>query len=230
MVLDVPSLVGRKAEIEEVSRFVDLDRAGPAALALVGESGIGKTTLLRTAQAMASERSYRVLTCRPIQGEVRLSFAALSDLFEGVEDETLSQLPPPQRQALEAALLRKEWTQDPVDERAVSAAVLSVLRILSSAGPVLIAADDVQWLDQPSARALGFAFRRLEHEHVRLLAVERHPVRHDGEASFLSLLPRDALELLALGPISLDELDQLLRTRLELLLLRPTLEIGRAHV
>src|SRR6266496_3060261 len=115
MVLDVPSLVGRKAEIEEVSRFVDLDRAGPAALALVGESGIGKTTLLRTAQAMASERSYRVLTCRPIQGEVRLSFAALSDLFEGVEDETLSQLPPPQRQALEAALLRKEWTQDPVD-------------------------------------------------------------------------------------------------------------------
>src|SRR5205823_13039883 len=155
--------------------------------------------------------------------EVRLSFAALCDLFEGIEEDTLSQLPPPQQRALGAALLREEWTQDPVDERAVSAAVLRMLRIYSSAGPVLIAIDDVQWLDQPSARALGYAFRRLEAEQIRLLAVERHPVHHDADASFLSMLPRDMLEMLALGPITLNELDQLLRTRLDLLLLRPVL-------
>src|SRR5438874_5548536 len=148
MIVDVGRLVGRKAEIEEVSRFLDSDRTHPAALALVGESGIGKTTLLQTAEAMASERGYRVLASRPIQSEVRLSFAALCDLFEGIEEDTLSQLPPPQQRALGAALLREEWTQDPVDERAVSAAVLRMLRIYSSAGPVLIAIDDVQWLDQ----------------------------------------------------------------------------------
>jgi hypothetical protein len=43
----------------------------------------------------------------------------------------------------------------------VSAGVFGVLRALGSKIPVMVAIDDVQWLDRESAVTLAYAFRRL---------------------------------------------------------------------
>jgi hypothetical protein len=40
-------------------------------------------------------------------------------------------------------------------------AVVEMLRALGAVHPVLLAVDDVQWLDPPTARILAFAVRRL---------------------------------------------------------------------
>jgi hypothetical protein len=48
-----------------------------------------------------------------------------------------------------------------------------VLRALAASGPVIIAIDDVQWLDVPSARVLAFAVRRLEDAPIRILVTLR---------------------------------------------------------
>jgi hypothetical protein len=48
-----------------------------------------------------------------------------------------------------------------------------VLRKLTSDGPVLVAIDDAQWLDPPSASALEFALRRLDDRPVRLVVSRR---------------------------------------------------------
>ena len=48
-----------------------------------------------------------------------------------------------------------------------------MIRHLSTSGPVVIAIDDLQWLDLPSAAALEFALRRLGSEPVGLLASVR---------------------------------------------------------
>ena len=70
--------------------------------------------------------------------------------------------------ALDGALLRGA-EEMPSDPRAVFAGSLSILETLASETPVLVAVDDVQWLDPPSARALQFAARRLADAPVGLL-------------------------------------------------------------
>src|SRR6266487_1739928 len=47
--------------------------------------------------------------------------------------------------------------------------VLSALRALSTAAPLLVAIDDAQWLDRSSAAALEYAARRLHAKPVALL-------------------------------------------------------------
>jgi hypothetical protein len=111
-------------------------QAGPAGLVLEGEAGIGKTTLW--ADVVARGRtSLRVLSARP--AEAHLGFAALTDLMEPVLDEVGPVLPEPQRHALAVALLREQPGPGRLDQRAVSAATLSVLRTLAAAGPLLVA-------------------------------------------------------------------------------------------
>jgi hypothetical protein len=107
------AMFGRQTELALVSGLLDAVSSGPAALILGGEAGIGKSTLWLEALSQARARSYRVLSCRPNESEAKLSFAALGDLLEGVVDESLERLPPPQRSALEVALLRKEAIGSP---------------------------------------------------------------------------------------------------------------------
>src|SRR2546422_6165229 len=149
-------VVGRGTELSRLDAFMDDVTEGPAALLLEGESGIGKTTLWKRGVATASERGWRALSTRPAESEAKLSYAGLADLLDGCDD-VLQELPDPQRNALEVALLRAEPEEGASDARAVSAAVLTALREAAAAGPVLIALDDVQWLDPSTASALGVA-------------------------------------------------------------------------
>ena len=156
----MPGLVGREAELRAVAGFLERLAEGPVGLLFEGEAGIGKTTVWAKTVEQARGQS-RVLCAQPAEAEARLAFAALADLLDPLPDDVLAELPAPQRHALAVALLREEPNARTVDQRAVSAATLSVLRVLAGNGPVLVAIDDLQWLDRPSARVLQFAVRRL---------------------------------------------------------------------
>jgi AAA ATPase domain len=71
-----------------------------------GEPGIGKTTVWKAGLEVAKAQGSVVLSCRPVEAEVKLAFAALADLLAPVVDAGLDDLPAPQREALEVALLR----------------------------------------------------------------------------------------------------------------------------
>jgi DNA-binding CsgD family transcriptional regulator len=216
-------VVGREEELELVREFLSRTAAGPLALLLEGEAGIGKSTLWSAAVENARKRSYRILACRPAGAEVQLSFAALGDLLAEVLEETLPELPRPQRRALEVALLLEEAPGRPPDQRAIALAFLGVLRLLARSGPVLIAIDDAQWLDKPTAAVLEFAVRRFESEPIALLAAVR---REEGRAVLLELervVPETRLRRLPVGPLSLGALQRLLRLRLGAGVARPTL-------
>jgi hypothetical protein len=162
----VSGILGREGELARVTSFIGSVPGGPSALLLEGAAGIGKTTLWHAGVSIARARGHRVLSCRGAEPEALLSCAALGDLF----DFELPDLPAPQQRALDAALLRAELKGAPPDQRAVSVASLGVLRALAASGPVLVAIDDVQWLDvPPSARALAFVVRRLEDAPVRVV-------------------------------------------------------------
>jgi DNA-binding CsgD family transcriptional regulator len=214
-------VVGRERELQAAAEFLEELERGPAALVFEGEPGIGKTTLWHEATALAEGRRIRVLACRPAESDMSLSFAALADLLGGIEFEHFAQLPRPQRVGLDAALLRGHETSTP-DPRAVFAGMLSILRALASEVPVLVAVDDVQWLDPPSARGLQFVARRLGEQRIGLLLSSRLP---DAERAgdLLSPLGEKRMKRIRLGPLTLAATHQLLRERLGWTFPRPTL-------
>jgi DNA-binding CsgD family transcriptional regulator len=166
-------VIGRDAELAAVAAFLDALADGAGVLAIEGEAGIGKTTIWEHGVSGARDRGARVLIARPCEAEAGLSFAGLTDLFGAAPAALFARLPEPQREALAAALLQAPAPARGMDERAVCAAVLSLLRSMAAARPVVVAVDDAQWLDSPTARALTFALRRLHGEPVGFLVTVR---------------------------------------------------------
>ena len=171
-------LLGRDAECERIERLVARARDGESGvLVLRGEPGIGKTALLEHAAASAGAAT--VLRVRGVESEVEVAFGGLHELLRPVLDER-ERLPPPQRAALERALgLVAGAGPEP---QLVGAATLGLLAALAEERPVLVLADDVQWLDGASASALTFAARRLLADAVAVLLTVRagEPSRIDA--------------------------------------------------
>ena len=186
---------------------------------VVGEAGIGKTTLWLAAVEAAQARGYLVLSCRPAEAETAFSFAGLADLIGRVVTDLLPQLPRPQQRALEAALALSESEGPPAEEGVVAFAFLSVLRTIAVENRLLLAIDDVQWLDAPSLAMLRFALPRLEGEPVAAILNAR-----DNVPLWLRRgLPDERLLRIELGPLSVGALHELLRTRIGAVFPRPTL-------
>jgi DNA-binding CsgD family transcriptional regulator len=170
----------------------------------------------------ALDRSYCVLSCRPVESEAQLAFTALGDLLEEVPDSATAELPVPQRRALEVALLQIDAEGPPPLPRAVSLGFLGVLRALAASGPLVIALDDLQWLDRPSASTLEFAARRLRGEPIGFV-LSRRAAEADVPLALDQTFPPEAVRRLLIGPLDGDSLGRLIRSRFDVHLGPPTL-------
>jgi hypothetical protein len=212
------SIAGREAELAVVQRFVHGHADGPASLTIAGEAGIGKTAIWAQALPDALAAGVSVLTCRCSQSDAAWSFAGLGDLFDGLNPAELAALPAVQQRALSAALLIAGDTDREPGSRVVGVAVLGVLRSLARSGPLLLAIDDVQWLDISSRSVLSYALRRLDHEPVRLITSFR-----TGAASDVTSALGLPGEQLVAGPVSVGVMQRIIQTRLRNPLARPML-------
>lgn len=216
-------IVGRKAELDAIDRFLDGLARGPAAMTFEGRPGIGKTTVWQQVFARAAGRSFAVLSCRPVEAEAKLAFASLADLFEPIADEILPQLPEPQRLALAVALMRASPHGALASARAVAAAALSGLRLLAATTPVVLAIDDQQWVDRASAEALAFALRRIGEYRVGVLTTARVEDGAERDPLALDRAFTGRVERIFLAPLSLSGLHHVLRAQLDHAFSRPTL-------
>ena len=212
---------GRDAEVRALDSF--LAREDPALLVtlLVGDPGIGKSTIWQRAVDAGRERSLTVLTARPAETEGELVNLVLGDLFRDLPASLVGSLPGPRRRALEAALLLGDDDDAPVDRRALGVAVATVLGAMADRRPVLIAIDDDQWIDAGSAATLAFALRRLRGRPIRVLLSRRagtSPSVHlEGVAE------PEAVARMDIGPLSVGAIQLLLRERSGVTLSRPVL-------
>jgi DNA-binding CsgD family transcriptional regulator len=216
-------VVGRDEELAVVASFVDESRDGPVALVLEGDAGIGKSTLWQAGVEHARAQGLLVLASRPAEAERGFAHAGLGDLLEGVIDDVLPSLRVPRRRALEVALLRAA-PEEPVDDRALAVAVRDALQLLADPGPLLVAIDDVQWLDRPTSSAVAFALRRLGAARVPVLLARRLSV--DGrtaESGLERALGAERTRRLRLGPLSVGAVHRVLRDRLDRPFARQTL-------
>ncbi len=191
-------LVGRERELETIERLLRDAREGRSrALLLHGEPGIGKTALLD--EAVRRARGFRVLQARPVESEAMLPFAGLHALLRPAFD-LLERVPGAQARALRAAL--RLSGDEPPDRLSVGAGTLALLAEAAEESPLLLAVDDVHWLDAASVDALLFAVRRLQAEEIAVLAAAR-----SGDPGHIW---PGQLERLELVPLSGDAASQLL--------------------
>ena len=189
----VPGVVGRDAEL---ARLADLlSRAGPgsAAVAVIrGETGCGKTHLLNAVAERARADGWKCLNMQGVESEAVLSGAGLLSVLSPLRGG-LGSVPEAQAEALSAAL---GWgpAAGSGDRFLIGAATLSLLAAESSRTPLLIAVDDVQWVDAESADALAFAARRLGHDRVAVVMTHR--------VGTPLPVPLDGFEVIAVGGLA----------------------------
>jgi DNA-binding CsgD family transcriptional regulator len=143
-----------------------------------------------------------VLRAVGVESEAELPFASLHQvLAPGLG--RLDRLPEPQARALRSAF---GLSAERVDDRfLISLGALGLLADLAEERPVLVLVDDAQWLDRPSAEALGFVARRLGAEPVAMLIAAR-----EGEARRFE---GAGLPERRLGGLARDDARALLRER-----------------
>jgi DNA-binding CsgD family transcriptional regulator len=201
------SIIGRGPELTAISELLEGSATGPALLELEGVAGVGKTTLWEAGCARARAEGRRVLPARGASTEVRLGYAGLGDLLAEVDGSFLGRLPAPQARALEAALLRSGEEGAPREPRTVATGLLSVLELLAAEGPLLLALDDLQWLDPSSADALRFAVRRVGGPVGVLASLRPQPA--DPLGGRLALRDPGRERRLALAPLASAEIERL---------------------
>ena len=147
-------LVGRDTELAFLDDVVASIDGGPRYVVLRGPAGMGKTALWREALRRHRAAGHRVLATRPAEEELAGPMVGVVDMFEDAE-------PDPGVLAADADRFERGH------------ALLATLRRLAASGPLVLAIDDVQWLDPVSAAALRYGLRRLDGEPVAVLATER---------------------------------------------------------
>ncbi|HET7051712.1 MAG TPA: ATP-binding protein, partial [Solirubrobacteraceae bacterium] len=175
-----PGFRGRTSESAALERLLEDVRGGHSAVLVIrGEAGIGKTALLRYAVQQAS--GFRVAQIAGVESEMELAYAGLHQLCTPMLDQ-LDVLPQPQQVAIGIALGLESG--DPPDRFLVALATLGLLSAGAEERPLFCVVDDLQWLDDASARVLGFVARRLLAEPVALLFAVREP---SGEHQLVGL-------------------------------------------
>jgi DNA-binding CsgD family transcriptional regulator len=222
MMSHVPMTLSRSKELATISRFVASAAVQPSGLVIAGEAGIGKTTVWLAGVERANEAGFRVLSARAGQAESVLAYAIVADLLAGVEPEIFDGLPDVQRVAAERILLRDGGDGPETGQWVAAAALVSVVESLTRDSPVLIAIDDVQWLDSSSLAAIAFAARRLR-AHTGVLVTERVASADSTGASWLQVGAPDGVARIRVSPMSLAALHEMISSRLGRSFSRPTM-------
>jgi DNA-binding CsgD family transcriptional regulator len=226
-------LFGRDSEAAWLRAFLSRASTRGGVLEIVGEPGIGKSTMLKSAIEFGSESGFLVSSTSAVESEMRYPYLGLHELLTPFLDQ-LDELPTSQQQSLLCAFgLEGGLGPDPFH---IALAALHLIARVSTRAPVLLAIDDLHWLDAPSREALRFIGQRIGDDPVAVVTTARMdtqpliengaaPLRLDGldlrsaryllEVSAVDLSDSDRSRILneALGnPLALIELSTALRT------------------
>jgi len=200
-------LYGRESAIRIVEDLVGTGATGGGALMVRGQAGVGKSSILAAARARADARGMGVLSTTGVYSEMDLPFAGLHQLLQPLLAD-IPGLPALQRDALEGAFGMSDGVAPELF--LIALATLELLADAGSRTPVLVIAEDVQWLDPSTSEVLAFVARRVSLEPIVLLAAIR-----DGWASALGTADLRELRLdpLAIYTMRVDGGDRRLVTR-----------------
>ena len=218
-------LIGRDSELTRLGRALDAVERGKGGLVVViGEAGIGKSSLLEAFEAEARRRGVRCHLGRSYLSEQVLPFAPWIDAVRASDVVGNS----PILACLGAAWVEElarlipdlkagsaERTGDSGGPQQLFEAVARLVSCLAAEQPRLIMLEDVHWADEMSLRLLAFVARRIRSQRALVVATAR-----EEEVTGPSILSRVLDELgadpevdrMTLPPLSREHTAALVRS------------------
>ena len=213
-------LVGRRDELSVLTRLLDPrgDEAAPV-VAVSGDPGIGKTSLLREFARRAQMSGRAVAWGRAAEYEQHVPFAVLADALADISLPPPGSLPSGDAAMLGAIL---PTTSTPALSAALGGeryrlhrAVRGLLEYAAGPAGLLIVLDDLHWADPGSAELLEHLLRHPPAGPV-LIAVSYRPRQLPGRLrdSLGRAVGDGVARPLELGPLARADIDGLLPERL----------------
>ncbi|MCX4673175.1 LuxR C-terminal-related transcriptional regulator [Streptomyces sp. NBC_01381] len=164
-------MLGRITETAALARLIRATASGcGGALFIVGEPGLGRTTLLREIATLDDTVQSAYVVCTAAESGLR--YAGLHQVVQAYRCD-LQRLPAPQRELL-GYLLATGQNRPGDTGLAVGAAALGLLGAAAARRPLLLAIDDVHLLDTPSREAFLFVARRIAGEPIAMVLTAEH--------------------------------------------------------
>ena len=184
--------VGRRLELEELeTALAQASLRQPALILLGGESGVGKTRLVREFEQRHSEDALVLRGDAVEQGEGELPYAPLLSALRPLVRErhpALEALGRGSRAQLAALLPGLDEGSQPSDQLDPSAqlrlfeAVLELIELLSEDRPLALIFEDMHWADRSTRTFVTYLARSVRQERLVLLLTYRSDELHRRHA------------------------------------------------
>ncbi|MBI2781337.1 MAG: AAA family ATPase [Chloroflexi bacterium] len=190
--------VGRQSEIRELLTLVDRARAdrAPAAGLIEGEPGSGKTWLL--AEASRRSAAGEVIALAGFEPSQRIPLAAAGPLLQ-----RLAKVP-----AHGTLLDRLVFGEAAGEARDPLRIFEAAHRAAASQGSMLLAIDDLQWVDEQTLALVDYLLRSAAPARqalVLIAAARPSPTSATLRSSLVPALPTERRTAIDLGPLGLDD-------------------------
>jgi DNA-binding CsgD family transcriptional regulator/tetratricopeptide (TPR) repeat protein len=189
-------VISRGLEEQRLHGALARAAAGDAGvMGIVGAAGVGKTSLVTWAEdhAKSVDANFRVIRVTGTENHTEQPLAVANFVVRQLP-EVGQFLSKAQHRAIRA-LLRDQGAA-PADPKALTAAVLRLLTSAAVSYPLLLAVDDLHWVDTASLAILDFVAQRLRADRILVLFATRSPspINASGQLPTIHLAGMNAAE------------------------------------